>query len=247
MNKLLHEGAAEALINSVYQYLIFNNIDPKWIESHLATLNRRSASKVHSNKFRAAFRAYEDMGAIIATWFADPAFLDKDGSPAPLSAGKGRTSIKKLLLAAGSELSTLAVKRLLQESPSIRKIGEDSFIPISRVFMLPSFELLRAATVVERFLETLKSNSEASMKGSPLMFERSSYAHDIDLKSVMKLLRDIKSRGTGFMNGVDGEIEAQRNKRRSGEKKDVELGVFTFVWARPTRKPIKRNKPSKKA
>jgi hypothetical protein len=123
------------------------------------------------------------------------------------------------------------VVKLMGMSPTIKRSERSKLVAVSRFFSLPGFELLRAGLVIERFLETLQRNAEPDGERSNLIFERSCYADGIRAKRVARLLRDIKHRGTAFMDSVDGQIESSRS-RASKQAENGELGVFMFAWMR---------------
>jgi hypothetical protein len=131
----------------------------------------------------------------------------------------------------------------MRRSPSIRIGADGSFVALKRVFVLPGFEVPRAALVIERYLETLRKNSTAHKNGATLLLERNCHVGEVDLQRIAPVLRDIKGRGTAFMDSVDGDIEAHRTqkKKRNGVG---ELGVLVFAWTRPSRP--RRSKPKPK-
>jgi hypothetical protein len=109
----------------------------------------------------------------------------------------------------------------------------NGFRALKRVFLLPDFEVPRAALVIERYLETLRRNSLAYGTGATPILERSCYVPAIGTKWIAPILRDIKDRGTAFMDSADGHIEAHRARAPKG-KRVSELGVLIFAWtARP--------------
>jgi hypothetical protein len=67
-----------------------------------------------------------------------------------------------------------------------------------------------------------------------LLLERSCHVPEIDLRTVSPILRDIKERGTAFMDSTDGEIEANRlrSSRRSKRAVSGQIGVVVFAWTR---------------
>jgi hypothetical protein len=122
----------------------------------------------------------------------------------------------------------------MRRSPSIRVDDWGKFVALKRVFVLPDFEVPRAALVIERYLDTLRRNSSAQKNGATLLLERNCHVPEIDLKRISPILRDIRERGTAFMDSVDGDIEAHR-VRRPRQSGVGELGVLTFAWTRPSR------------
>ena len=133
-------------------------------------------------------------------------------------------------------ISTSIAIELLRSSPSVRSDDDGTYVALRRVFVLPEFEIPRAALVVERYLETLSGNAQGRIRGTTLLLERSSYVPEIDLGAVSPILRDIKERGTAFMDSTDGEIEACR-LRRPKRGAIGEVGVAVFAWTKPKSRP----------
>jgi hypothetical protein len=124
----------------------------------------------------------------------------------------------------------------MRRSPSVLADRRNGFRALKRVFLLPDFEVPRAALVIERYLETLRRNSLAYGTGATPILERSCYVPAIGTKWIAPILRDIKDRGTAFMDSADGYIEAHRARAPQG-KRVSELGVLVFAWTAGPKKP----------
>lgn len=235
LSEALKAEAGNMLLHSVGTFLQKNGLEARLIRklARSAQFGRAKRGRIISaGRYRDVLRVYEEMGSIVATWYSNPLFLDINGSPAPLTVGRGPRTIQRLVSASGAKVPVTTVADLMRMSPTIEiNPDTDELVAISRFFSLPGFELLRAGLVVERFLETLHSNSEVHGERSKLIFERSCYANSVGLRKVAKLLRDIKARGTAFMDSVDGQIEVNRS-RKTGLEDLGELGVFMFAWRR---------------
>jgi hypothetical protein len=231
LNVLVREQAAKALLRSAYDFLRRNNITVRSVNGS----RRQRSQKVSEDKdlklYRMAMRAYENMGVLMATWFSNPKFLDHLGNPTTLTASKGTRSITNLIRQSKVRISTSIAIELFNRSPSVKSNGDGSFLALRRVFVLPEFEIPRAALVVDRYLETLRHNALGRKRGTTLLLERSCHVPEIDLRTVSPILRDIKERGTAFMDSTDGEIEAYRS-RRSGTGLTGEVGVVVFAWTK---------------
>jgi hypothetical protein len=241
ISEALQAEAAEILFGAVIKFLQKSKLDSKSILSSVRRAQRRRGTRPRESdrRLRSILRVYEEMGTIVATWFSNPCFLDTAGNPIPLSVGRGPRTIQYLVRSSGAKVPCAVVIELMRMSPTITMEENGKFLVISRFFSLPGFELLRAGLVIERFLETLYRNSEAGDERSKLIFERSCYANNIGLRKVARLLRDIKQRGTAFMDSVDGQIEANRS-RGSNQINPGELGVFMFAWMGSSYRPRSR-------
>jgi hypothetical protein len=200
-----------------------------------------SSRKSHGGvrHYRKLVRAYEDMGIVMSTWFSLPKFLDQESRPLPLTAMRGLHSVPSLVRSSHVKISASLAIDLMRRSPSVRIDARGNFVALKRVFVLPEFEIPRAALVIERYFDTLRSNSSAHRNGTTLLLERNCHVPEIDLRRISPILRDIKGRGTAFMDSVDGDIEAHRI-RRSKRKAVGELGVLVFAWTRPSK--VRRSK-----
>ncbi len=228
------QQGAEALIAAALEFLRRNNI-PETAITHYARRHQR----IHDSKesdlklYRRFMRAYEDMGVLMATWYSQPRFLDRSGEPLPLTTKAGRRSIPSLLRVSGVRIPKYFALELMRYSPSVKLNGDGTVVALRRVFILPEFEVPRAAFAVERYLDTLRRNASGRKGKTTLLLERSCHVSGVDLKTITPILRDIEGRGTALMDSVDGEIEACR-LRRSRRKGVGEMGVLIFAWARPS-------------
>lgn len=224
------EGAS-ALLASTIAFLTRNGISQKSIvalaKASGTTRKKATPTRTYSN----LMRAYEDMGVLMATWFSNPKFLDARGQPIPLKSGGGPRSLSQLMKAAGVKLNAGLAIELIRQSPSVR-LDAKGFLHVQRrVFVLPEFEIPRAALIIERYLSTLIKNSAGRKQDTHLLLERSCFVPSVNLKTVTPILRDIKSRATAFIDAVDGEIEGKR-LRGGSAKQAGEMGVLIFAWTK---------------
>jgi hypothetical protein len=233
-SELANQQGATALLMATFAFLRRNKIPKKLIveSARLADRSRKLGGQVR--QYRKLVRAYEDMGTIMSAWFSTPRFLDKASRPLPLTAAPGTQSVPSLVRSARVKISAAVAIELMQRSPSVRIDTRGKFVALKRVFVLPEFEVPRAALIIERYLDTLRRNFSAHGNGTTLLLERNCHVSEIDLKRIIPILRDIKGRGTAFMDSVDGDIEAHRI-RKFRRKGVGELGVLVFAWTRPSK------------
>ena len=228
----LNQLGANALLAATFDFLRQNNIPKKsivdFVKAYSVSRQRGRTLRV----YRELERAQEDVGLIMATWFSDPRFLDADGSPAPLAIGKGTKTIAQLIRASGAKIKPSVAVELMRRSPSTRFNGDRTVSAVRRVFVLPKLEVLRAAFVVERFLDTLKDIASGRLRETRFLLERSCHVSKVDFTNIIPMLRDIESRGTAFLDSLDGDLESRRLRRSKG-KSIGELGVHVFLWTRP--------------
>jgi hypothetical protein len=244
-SELAKRQGATALLAATIAFLLRNNISRKLILETTRQLYDRQKLDGGARQYRKLVRAYEDMGMIMSAWFSLPRFLDPAGRPLPLTAVRGSQSIPSLVRSSRVKISAALALDLLRMSPSVRIDTRGNFVALKRVFLLPDFEIPRAALVIERYLDTLRRNFSAQGSDTTLLLERNCYVPEIDLRKINPILRDIKGRGTAFMDSIDGDIEAHRI-RRSRQKGVGELGVLIFAWTRPSKTRRSRSNPQSK-
>ncbi len=230
----IKQQGAEVLLGATLDFLRRNNI-PESAITNYARRQQRTRDRKENNLrlYRRFMRAYEDMGVLMATWYSQPSFLNRLGEPLPLSTKGGRRSITSLLRVSGVRIPKYFALELMRYSPSVKLNGDGTVVALRRVFILPDFEVPRAAFAVERYFDTLRRNALGRRGETTLLLERSCHVSGVDLKTITPILRDIEARGTALMDSVDGEIEACR-LRRSRRKGVGEMGVLIFAWARPS-------------
>jgi hypothetical protein len=234
VSELANQQAAIALLAATFAFLLRNNISQKSIVESARQHHDPEILRRRVRQYTRVVRAYEDMGTVMSTWFSVPKFLDPEGRPLPLTAVRGPFSVPNLIRSSRVKTSATLAVELMRQSPSVRIDARGNFIALKRVFVLPDFEIPRAALVIERYLDTLRRNYSAHTNGTTLLLERNCHVPEIDLRRIAPILRDIKGRGTAFMDAVDGDIEAHR-VRRFRRKGVGELGVLVFAWTRPSK------------
>jgi hypothetical protein len=224
-NSLIAATIAFLDANNISKNLIFNSIRQYY------SLRKRTDSV---RQYRKLARAYEHMGIVMSTWYSSSSFLDSECRPIPLSIRPGPKSVYALLRAARVPISTAIAIELMHRSPTIGVDPLGNFVAQRREFVLPDFAVPRAALVIERYLDTLRRNSVSHKRKSVLLLERNCHVPEVNLKTIAPILRDIKKRGSAYIDSVNGDIEELRRKR-SRRKGSGELSVHIFAWTRFTR------------
>ncbi len=231
---LVNLQGANALLAATLAFLRTNNISEQSIlRAVRQNCNSRNPS-AEVREYRKLARAYEDMGIVMSAWFSHPRFLDKECRPVPLSSGSGPRSISSLVRAARVSVTRATAIDLMRRSASIRVDGEGKLHAVRREFVLPNFAVPRAALVIERFLDTLHRNSSSNKRESILLLERHCHVPEVNLNTIAPVLRDIKKRGSAYIESVNGDIECLRMKRPR-HKGTGEMSVHIFAWTRLSR------------
>lgn len=232
--EIIKYQGANALITATVGFLNANNISKQLIVNSVRQYYgpRKAADSVR--QYRRLARAYEDMGIVMSTWFSASNFLDKECRPLPLAIKPGPRSVYSLVRTARVSTSPAFAIELMRRSPCVRINALGDFVAQRREFVLPDFTVLRAALMMERYLDTLHRNSDPSKKKSVLLLERNCHVPEVNLKAIAPILRDIKKRGSAYIDSVNGDIEGLRRKR-SRHKGSGEMSVHIFAWTRQAR------------
>jgi hypothetical protein len=231
ISEIVKRQGANALIAATIGFLDANNVPKRLIVNSVRQYYgpRKVADSVR--QFRRLARAYEDMGLVMSTWFSAPNFLDIDCRPIPLTVRPGPRSVYSLVRAARVSISPAFAIELMRHSPCVRINTLGNFVAQRREFVLPDFAVSRAALMIERYLDTLHRNSALNKKKSVLLLERNCHVPEVNLKTIAPILRDIKRRGSAYIESVNGDIEGLRRKR-SRHKGSGEMSVHIFAWTR---------------
>jgi hypothetical protein len=240
-NDVNRQGAS-ALMAATISFLRMNNISKQQILDSIREHYDLRKPRPSIRQYRRLARAYEEMGIVMSTWFSSPRFLDKECHPLPLTAGSGPQSIISLVRASRVSISTTTAIELMRRSPSIGVDAIGNLLALRREFVLPNFTVPRAALVIERYLDTLHRNSSRNSKKVVLLLERNCHVPEVNITAVAPILRDIKRRGSAYIDSVNGDIEGLRRKR-SRRKGTGEMSVHIFAWTRFSRPRKSRAAP----
>ncbi len=219
------------MLTAMLEFFRANNISKKLILNSIRRTYDLRRPRADFRQFRNLVRAYEDMGIVMSTWYSRQTYLDKECRPIPLTTGPGARSISGLVRASRVSISPRVAIELLRRSPSIRVDASGNLVAQRREFVLPDFAVLRAAMFIERYLDTLRRNSSRSKGKAVLLLERNCHVPEVNLNTIAPILRDIKRRGSAYIESVDGDIEGLR-LRRSIRKGAGEMSVHVFAWTR---------------
>jgi hypothetical protein len=234
VSEMINRQGANALLSATLGFLRSNNISKKVILDSVRGNCCPRKPRASIRQYRRLVRAYEEMGIVMSTWFSSPRFLDEDCKPVVIAVGRSRASLAALVRLSRVNISVAEVATLMHQSPSVEVDSRGNFMALRREFVLPGFEVPRAALVVERYLDTLRRNSSSSKRKTVLLLERNCHVPEVNLRTITPILRDIKGRGSAFINAVNGDIEDKRS--RSAKHRAVgEMSVHIFAWTRPSR------------
>lgn len=231
---VVNRQGANALLTATFAFLRTNNFSDKQILDSVRRIYAAKRAKMGVQQYRNLVRAYEDMGIVMSTWFSLPRFMDNECRPLPLTTIQGRQSIWSLVRASNVTISPTTAIALMRRSPSIKADASGNLVAQRREFVLPGIAVPRAALVVERYLDTLRRNSSPNKRRPYLLLERNCHVPKVDLRTVAPVLRDIKRRGSAYIESVNGDLEVLRLKR-SIRKGTGEMSVHIFAWTRLSR------------
>jgi hypothetical protein len=231
-DQLVNGQGAQVLLSATFAFLRRNRIPDELISDFVRTHFNKPKRKGDVRRYRKQVTNYEEMGIIMSTWYSLPRFLDESGRPMPLSLKRGRCSVASLVRYSRVRLPWPLAVELMRRSPSIAIDKRGNLMALKRAFVLPGFEVPRAALVIERYLDTLGRNSSTQKNKTLLLLEKNCWVTEVDLTTIAPVLRDIKARGSAFIHSIDGEIE-RRRLRRPKNKGVGEMGLLVFSWTRP--------------
>jgi hypothetical protein len=231
---IVNRQGANALIAATIAFLRTNNISKELINDCFREHFGPRKTRASIRQYRKLARAYEEMGIVMTTWFTSPKFMNRECQPLPLSVASGPQSVLNLVRASRVSISASNAVALMHRSPSIGVDASGNLIALRREFVLPDIAVPRAALVIERYLDTLHRNSSRSHKKAVLLLERNCHVPEVNMTAIAPILRDIKKRGSAYIESVNGDMEELRRKG-SGRRGCGEMSVHIFAWTRLSR------------
>src|ERR1700744_1307830 len=186
--EIAKQQGANALIAATVGFLRANSISKELILKSVREFYDPRKAMTGIRQFRKLARAYEDMGIVMSTWFSASNFLDRECRPVPLGIKRGSRSIYSLVRAARVSISPAFAIELMRRSPCIGLNSVGNFVAQRREFVLPDFTVMRAAIMMERYLDTLHRNSDKSKSQSVLLLERNCHVPEVNLKAIAPVL-----------------------------------------------------------
>ncbi len=180
-------------------------------------------------EFSELITAYEDVSSLLATWYSDPDFCDSAGKPQVLSIRRGKKSLKALWARTGVEIEFESALNFLRRSSSIEIKGNLEIRARRQVLVLPNFALFRAALVIPRYLDTLRSNHGKRTNSTIRLLERQSSVPGVSDEEIAPILSAIRTEGESYLNSIDSMIEGARTKNKNAGER-TQLGILTFAW-----------------
>ncbi len=233
-SKMANRQGANALLTATLKFLRENNIPKDLVLGAVGEIYESYKPKISIRQYRMLMRTYENMGIVMSTWFNSPKFTDKESQPLPLTLGAGSRSVSGLIRASRVSISARVAVEFMRRSPSIKIDAFGNVTALRREFVLPDFAVPRAALVIARYFDTLSRNYSRKRNKPILLLERNCHVPQVNTNSIAPMLRDIKKRGSAYIDSVNGDIEGLR-RRSTKNKGDGELSVHIFAWIRQSK------------
>ena len=174
---------------------------------------------------------------VLAGWFDDHGFLDKQGAPLTLPIfGKGKT-FEKLVTKYGSGIP---VRAMLDELMRIGAIEIQTGQRVSPRQRLPVATGLTRDSIVAigaRGRDLLRTLTNNALKNGHPLFEAAATTEKLGLNSMALLRRDLQQQGTSFINAADALLKQATSNSTSSATSTVDecrigVAIYCFEEAR---------------
>jgi hypothetical protein len=198
---------------------------PEDVAAEVLRLGRK-VPKSWAQKAKTALRELDDASHVLTLWFSDPAFLDSNGNPKPLSLAGPRGSIEALAHRVGERLEARSLVRYL----ALRRRGA-RYVPRDRVVSLRGAggpDYFRRLRCLAGFLRTLEHN-DLPERRVPGRFEFFAENPNFPVSARPAFDKRLRVRGMRFLMQMDGDMLRHERARRKGEPTvRVGVGVYRF-------------------
>ena len=183
------------------------------------------------------FNRMNNATRILAGWYQDDEFLDKDGRPARLQPTGKKRSFESLC---GKYSGDVAATTILKELKHVGAVAEstDGTLTAKTRYYMPALmdpeQMLRSGSVLEDIGYTVAYNLNRKPK-EPSRFERRATNTKIPAKAVPKFHEFIEKEGQAFLELVDAWL-TNHETTDSDDTENVQLGLGAYWIERHGRK-----------
>lgn len=169
---------------------------------------------------------------LLRLWHRDSRFInDGDALPRPLHLGRGRNSIRALIVGLDGSANADAVVEFMKSAGLIRKIPDGRYLPTQEAGTITqndSFVVEHLVRSVIRLFSTMRRNTSTTGKADPLI-ERYAYVSDLNPSDCKSFAEFTRSQGLSYLQAVDDWMEQRRISRTSAIKPKDGTGIVAGV------------------
>ncbi len=169
---------------------------------------------------------------LLAGWHKDPAFIDEDGRPQPLSRDESDEGFGGLHRLYGGDIPAIAMLKELIATGAVAELDDGRIVAVSRYYMPDPVDpeaLLRSGSVIGDLGNTVAFNL-ARQSAESSLFEGRATAVRIPLEKVAEYREFLEARGQTFLELVDDWLEQNQvdNDSTADGQPVARLGVGVY-------------------
>jgi hypothetical protein len=238
-NKLDRNALATAAITAVCDVMRSYGVRRQVAEKQLEI----AIEKVYSRRISARPsepRPITQVADVCSRWFLEERFVDKQGSPKPLTWTDGRGSLLTLVEHVHGKKNAKAIADQLLRRRLVRRTANGKWLPKAQIVPptgVDRAQILRTETMVARLVRTIIHNTEKKYRGPDLFFEVMAQVRKLPSRDLNAFRRYAKVQGLLFARAVDLWLESRDVRHRSRAAGSTrEVGVVAFAFAEKPRK-----------
>jgi hypothetical protein len=227
-------SGADELVGAVAEFLLRSELPSEAVADVLESVAARVRSGRFVSEWQGGVADFTDrLGRAYQSWWNDPTYLDRNGSPIPLPLSGPKKSVRALLKRRILANEMSAALKVLADSPSV-SVGQDGYWRAHEATLVvkPDRELSfqRLVGLVRGLLNTFHANNSHRRSGSGLM-ERTVVSGNLPANFVPVLNRAVHEH---FGQALFSILQMIKNaERRSGRRSGTEVGVEVFMYELP--------------
>lgn len=189
-------------------------------------------------------RRFSRLADVCARWHCDREFVDAHGQPKPLRWNGRSGELLKLVNRVVGPKEAMQIADELISRRLLKKSSGGSWLPKSKVVAplgSPHAEVLRAASMIERLLQTILHNRTLKYRGSVLL-EVMAQVPRLPSGNIKSFKKFAKDQGVSFIKTIDDWLES-RNVRVVGKKaasRTSEAGVVAYAFVQSVKRRPRR-------
>jgi hypothetical protein len=175
-----------------------------------------------------------DATRVLSAWHQDPAYLDADGCPLPLSPSGPVPSFSALFAGYGGDTPEQTLLRELRAAGSVGEDGSGRLLALRRYHMPAAVDegaIRFFGTNLFDHANTLSNNLAAD--GRPKRLEGFAVEPEVDARHVEAFREFIDQRGQAFLEEVDAWLAERRIETDDANASPIRLGLGVYAVEGP--------------
>lgn len=233
-----HKSVYALLLKSTVELLLSAGYSKDELRKLVRKHIRKSTEQIHLGKSTVLTASQAaSVSSVLHVWHSKQKYLQRNGKPRPLSAGRGQSDLAKLIAECCPGDQRVSVMKLMTRLKLVRRTRTGRYKPTNNEADVVSsrahvLEFLAGAAV--RLIQTGMTNITTADQSKRLILKHV-YVPDLPRKE-LRSFRDLSNQqGKNLANVINVWLEQRRSKTNTSGTHDAGLFLFSHIGRKPNR------------